>query len=96
MLPHLFLQSEQGSSTSAKSNGFKWKNKLQKESASFANGSNRANPRFPDMPVEDLAATRIQTAFRAYRVCPLSVLHVQPMDMHINGERCTYECAIVH
>ncbi|KAJ6728511.1 IQ-DOMAIN 5-RELATED [Salix koriyanagi] len=57
-----------GSSTSAKSNGFKWKNKLRKESASFANGSNRANPRFLDMPVEDLAATRIQTAFRAYRV----------------------------
>ncbi|KAJ6416681.1 hypothetical protein OIU84_002532 [Salix udensis] len=56
-----------GSSTSAKSNGFKWKNKLRKESASFANGSNRANPRFLGMPVEDLAATRIQTAFRAYR-----------------------------
>ncbi|XP_061983257.1 protein IQ-DOMAIN 9-like isoform X1 [Populus nigra] len=61
------LNHPKGSSTSAKSNGFKWKNKLQKESASFANGSNRANPRFPDMPVEDLAATRIQTAFRAYR-----------------------------
>lgn len=55
-----------GSTTSAKSNGFKWKNKLRKESAIFANGSSRANPRFIDMPVEDVAATQIQTAFRAY------------------------------
>lgn len=55
-----------GSATSAKSNGFKWKNKLRKESAIFANGSSRANPRFIDMPVEDVAATQIQTAFRAY------------------------------
>ncbi|CAK7350461.1 unnamed protein product [Dovyalis caffra] len=57
-----------GSSTSAKSNGFRWKNKLRKGSASFANGSGGANPRFLGMPVEDVAATRIQTAFRAYMV----------------------------
>uniref|UniRef100_A0A6N2KP78 DUF4005 domain-containing protein n=1 Tax=Salix viminalis TaxID=40686 RepID=A0A6N2KP78_SALVM len=56
-----------GSSTSAKSNGFKWKNKLRKESASFANGSNRANPDFLTCQLSNLAATRIQTAFRAYR-----------------------------
>jgi len=82
MRPHLFLQSEQGCTTSAKSNGFKWKNKLRKESAIFANGSSRANPRFIDMPVEDVAATQIQTAFRAYMVCPLSVLPVQHMDAY--------------
>ncbi|KAB5560672.1 hypothetical protein DKX38_005629 [Salix brachista] len=55
-----------GSTTSAKSNGFKWKNKMRKESAVLANGSSRANPRFIGMPVEDVAAIQIQTAFRAY------------------------------
>lgn len=49
----------QGSSASAKSNALKWKNRTWKESSGFANG----------MPVEDIAATRIQTAFRAYKVC---------------------------
>ncbi|KAF9683643.1 hypothetical protein SADUNF_Sadunf04G0035200 [Salix dunnii] len=53
-------------STTAKSNGFKWKNKMRKESAVLANGSSRVNPRFIGMPVEDVAATQIQTAFRAY------------------------------
>ncbi|KAJ9136072.1 hypothetical protein P3X46_033184 [Hevea brasiliensis] len=47
-----------GSSASGKSNGFKWKNQSRKESASSAGG----NPGV----IEDLAATRIQTAFRAY------------------------------
>lgn len=49
----------QGSSASGKSNALKWKNRPWKESSGFANG----------MPVEDIAATRIQTAFRAYMVC---------------------------
>ncbi|XP_059439073.1 protein IQ-DOMAIN 9-like [Corylus avellana] len=46
-----------GSSASAKSNALKSKNRTWKESSGFANG----------MPVEDIAATRIQTAFRAYK-----------------------------
>ncbi|XP_050225822.1 protein IQ-DOMAIN 9 [Mercurialis annua] len=50
-----------GSSASAKSNGFKWKNRLRKESVS------RDNQRDLDIPIEDLAATKIQTAFRAYK-----------------------------
>ncbi|EEF39832.1 protein IQ-DOMAIN 9 isoform X2 [Ricinus communis] len=48
------------SSAAAKSNGFKWKNQPRKKSATSC------NPRVLDMPVEDFAATRIQTAFRAY------------------------------
>ncbi|KDP21056.1 hypothetical protein JCGZ_21527 [Jatropha curcas] len=52
-----------GSSASAKSNGFKWKkNRSHKQSTS----SSSDNPRVLHMPVEDLAAIRIQTAFRAY------------------------------
>ena len=82
MWPHLFLQSEQGSTTSAKSNGFKWKDKTRKESAVLANGSSRANPRFIGMPVEDVAAIQIQTAFRAYMVCPLSGIHVHHIDAY--------------
>ncbi|KAG8635431.1 protein IQ-DOMAIN 9 isoform X2 [Manihot esculenta] len=46
-------------SAAAKSNGFKWKNRPRRESAASADGN-------PNVPVEDLAATRIQTAFRAY------------------------------
>ncbi|KAH9797235.1 IQ-domain 9 [Citrus sinensis] len=50
-----------GSSASAKSKGFKWKKPLGKESSIFAIGSTLG------MPVEDVAAIRIQTAFRAYK-----------------------------
>ncbi|KAF2303239.1 hypothetical protein GH714_015673 [Hevea brasiliensis] len=51
-----------GSSDTAKSRGFKWKNRPCKGSAGSAGG----NPRVLDVPFEDLAAIRIQTAFRAY------------------------------
>ncbi|KAH9797236.1 IQ-domain 9 [Citrus sinensis] len=51
-----------GSSASAKSKGFKWKKPLGKESSIFAIGSTLG------MPVEDVAAIRIQTAFRAYKI----------------------------
>uniref|UniRef100_A0A2N9I5G8 DUF4005 domain-containing protein n=1 Tax=Fagus sylvatica TaxID=28930 RepID=A0A2N9I5G8_FAGSY len=44
-----------GSAVSAQPNALKWKN--WKESSSFANSG---------MPIEDFAATKIQTAFRAY------------------------------
>ncbi|KAA8519700.1 hypothetical protein F0562_013855 [Nyssa sinensis] len=58
-----------GSSAPEKSNGFEWKNCSQKETTNFANGDSNGNPRVPrllNIPVEDVAATRIQTAFRAY------------------------------
>ncbi|XP_065879893.1 protein IQ-DOMAIN 9 isoform X2 [Euphorbia lathyris] len=51
-----------GSSRSAKSKGFKSKNRGSKESVSSINN----NAIILGIPVEDLAATRIQTAFRAY------------------------------
>ncbi|XVF87375.1 hypothetical protein PTKIN_Ptkin18bG0115200 [Pterospermum kingtungense] len=53
-----------GSSASKKSNGFKWKKRLRRASSrtSFIRNANTLG-----MPIEDLAATRIQTAFRAYR-----------------------------
>lgn len=38
------------------------KNKSHKGFSKFMNGS-------LDMPIEDVAAIRIQTAFRAYKVC---------------------------
>lgn len=44
-----------------KSNGFKWKNRSQKSSTIFADASTLG------IPIEDLAAIRIQTAFRAYK-----------------------------
>lgn len=50
-----------GSSASAKSKGHKWKKHLGKESSIFAIGCSLG------MPVEEVAATRIQTAFRAYK-----------------------------
>ncbi|GKV36803.1 hypothetical protein SLEP1_g44895 [Rubroshorea leprosula] len=56
-----------GSSASAKSNGFKWKNRPQKLSTSSANGSTGGNSSTLGVPIEDLAAIRIQTAFRAYK-----------------------------
>ena len=55
----------QGSSVSAKSTDpFKSKNHSW-----FANGANSRNHGLLGMPVEDIAATKIQTAFRAYMVC---------------------------
>ncbi|KAL5772292.1 hypothetical protein ACOSQ2_012216 [Xanthoceras sorbifolium] len=55
-----------GSSASAKSNGFKWKKRSSKESNSLAKSSISGNHGALGMPVEDVAAIRIQTAFRAY------------------------------
>ncbi|XWS19677.1 hypothetical protein CRYUN_Cryun31cG0036200 [Craigia yunnanensis] len=54
-----------GSSASTKSNGFKWKKHQRKASSrtSFTSG----NSNTLGVQIEDLAATRIQTAFRAYR-----------------------------
>lgn len=49
-------------SSAAKSNGFKWKNHPRKASA----GHISENAKALNMTVEDLAATRIQTAFRVY------------------------------
>ncbi|CAL5345104.1 unnamed protein product [Camellia sinensis] len=49
-----------GSSGSEKTNG---KNYSQKESTKFANGTSNGKPRFLGLPVEDVAAIRIQTAF---------------------------------
>ncbi|GMN43614.1 hypothetical protein TIFTF001_012812 [Ficus carica] len=49
------------SSARAKSNGIKVKNNTRKGSNSLMNGS-------LNMPIEDVAAIRIQTAFRAYKV----------------------------
>ncbi|KAK5831339.1 Protein IQ-DOMAIN 1 -like protein [Gossypium arboreum] len=54
-----------GSSASKKSSGFKWKKQQQK--ASTRPGLISGNSNTLGMPIEDLAATRIQTAFRAYR-----------------------------
>ncbi|XP_039006512.1 protein IQ-DOMAIN 1-like [Hibiscus syriacus] len=53
------------SSASTKSNGFKWKKHQRKASTRMSLVSRNSNTL--GMPVEDLAATRIQTAFRAYR-----------------------------
>lgn len=54
--------SKQVKGSSAKSNGFKWKNHPRKASA----GHISENAKALNMTVEDLAATRIQTAFRVY------------------------------
>ncbi|KAK2642193.1 hypothetical protein Ddye_023956 [Dipteronia dyeriana] len=55
-----------GSSASAKSNGFKWKKRSGKESNSLAKSSTSGNNGALAIPVEDVAAIRIQTAIRAY------------------------------
>ncbi|KAF5728712.1 putative calmodulin binding protein [Tripterygium wilfordii] len=55
-----------GSSTAAKSNGCKEKNWQKKESVSMANGSFSRNHGVLAIQDENLAATRIQAAFRAY------------------------------
>ncbi|OMO65282.1 hypothetical protein COLO4_31352 [Corchorus olitorius] len=54
-----------GSSASKKSNGFKWKKSQKKASGKTSFISRNSNTL--GMPIEDLAAIRIQTAFRAYR-----------------------------
>lgn len=51
-----------GSAAPGKSNGFKWKKNPLKACASSAGGI----PGTLGLPIEDLAAIRIQTAFRAY------------------------------
>ncbi|GAV78769.1 hypothetical protein CFOL_v3_22234 [Cephalotus follicularis] len=56
-----------GTSASAKLNGFRLKkNRKWKGLTGLANGSTGGNPGVLGVPVEDLAAIRIQTAFRAY------------------------------
>ncbi|PSS10112.1 Protein IQ-DOMAIN like [Actinidia chinensis var. chinensis] len=54
------------SSAPDKSNVVKYKNNSQKSSNKFSNGASNGKTRFHGMSVEDVAATRIQTAFRAY------------------------------
>ncbi|KAK8646159.1 hypothetical protein V6N13_119954 [Hibiscus sabdariffa] len=54
-----------GSSASTKSNGFKWKKHQRKASTRTRLISRNSNTL--GVPIEDLAATQIQTAFRAYR-----------------------------
>ncbi|KAG6638757.1 protein IQ-DOMAIN 9-like [Carya illinoinensis] len=55
-----------GSSTSEKSNALKSNNHPRKQSSVFANGATIRNHGSLSMPVEDVAATRIQAAFRAH------------------------------
>ncbi|CAK9148194.1 unnamed protein product [Ilex paraguariensis] len=54
------------SSAPKKSNGFKQEHASQKEYAKITNGASNGNPGVLGMHVEDIAATHIQTAFRAY------------------------------
>ncbi|KAL6991163.1 hypothetical protein U1Q18_009282 [Sarracenia purpurea var. burkii] len=56
-----------GLSAPESSNGVKYKIHFQKEATRFFNGASKRKPRVLEMPVEDAAAIRIQTAFRAYR-----------------------------
>lgn len=63
-----FYTLRQGTSTDAKSNGFKWRSRTLKGSTGFSYGSTSGNPGVLGIPVEDIAATRIQTAFRAFMV----------------------------
>ncbi|KAK9265620.1 hypothetical protein L1049_021504 [Liquidambar formosana] len=55
-----------GPSAPEKSNGFKWRHRSRKEIRKFANGTTSRKPGFIGMPIEDIAAIQIQTAFRAY------------------------------
>ncbi|XP_058100677.1 protein IQ-DOMAIN 10-like [Magnolia sinica] len=59
-------KSKQGSSATEKSNGFKWRHRSRKSSIKFFNGASSGNARILGMPIEDIAATRIQTAFRSF------------------------------
>lgn len=54
-------------SATEKSNGCKWRYCIYKQSRSFFSGTSSRNPRHLGMPIEDIAATRIQTAFRAFK-----------------------------
>ncbi|KAM7525048.1 hypothetical protein LguiA_014950 [Lonicera macranthoides] len=56
-----------GSLTLEKSNGLQQENGTQKESARFHNATSNGNNEVLRIPVEDIAATRIQTAYRAYK-----------------------------
>lgn len=58
-----YISFKQRPSPSDKSNGFKWKHRSRK-------ASNRLHDRAAvlGVPIEDVAATRIQTAFRAFMV----------------------------
>ncbi|KAF8028588.1 hypothetical protein BT93_E1275 [Corymbia citriodora subsp. variegata] len=56
---------KQASSSPGKSNSFKWKTHSNKESRTLENGATAGKSSL-GMPLEDRAALRIQTAFRAY------------------------------
>lgn len=58
-------------SASEKSNGNKEEHQPQKESPKIAKGVSARKQRVPVVLTEDIAATRIQTAFRAYMVISL-------------------------
>lgn len=55
-------------STTDKSNGSKSKNQSHTESSSSSNGGPNEIPNAPPVPIKNIAATRIQAAFRAYMV----------------------------
>ncbi|XP_068664432.1 protein IQ-DOMAIN 10-like isoform X2 [Aristolochia californica] len=55
-----------GPSSVEKSNGFKWRHRSRKELNKIFNGGSSHNPVVLGMPIEDLAAIRIQTTFRGY------------------------------
>ncbi|KAL2931785.1 hypothetical protein RDABS01_037195 [Bienertia sinuspersici] len=57
-----------GSSASDKPTGSKTRNKSEKKNANGGQNSSKTNGA-PVKLTEDVAATRIQTAFRAYLVC---------------------------
>ncbi|XP_057947948.1 protein IQ-DOMAIN 9-like isoform X2 [Malania oleifera] len=57
---------KQGSLTREKSTGLKWRHCYQKESTNLASSATRGDRRALCLPVEDVAATRIQSAFRAF------------------------------
>ncbi|XAR66537.1 hypothetical protein NMG60_11012810 [Bertholletia excelsa] len=56
-----------GSTSPEESNGVKGKSQFQKDSIKLVNGTSNGKESKICMPGEDLAATRIQTAFRAYK-----------------------------
>ncbi|GFZ02996.1 hypothetical protein Acr_15g0016040 [Actinidia rufa] len=68
----------QVSSAPDKSNDVKYKNNYQKSSNKFSNGVSNGKTRFHGMSVEDVAATRIQTAFRAYVQTSFNYVELSP------------------